>query len=58
VEVTRRRKGSSSFLFVLNHNDGAAPFDLGERRCTDILTGRVRTGRFDLAPKDVLVLRE
>jgi beta-galactosidase len=58
VEASRRRKGTDSFLFILNHNDGPARIDLGTRHHRDLLAGGDVTGAVDLPAKGVMVLKE
>ena len=57
VEVTRRVNGKGTTIFVLNHNQDAAWVDFGASRLTRLTTGEAMTGRVDIAPRDVLVLR-
>jgi beta-galactosidase len=58
VEATRRRKGSDSFLFVLNHNEETVRIDLGSRQMTDLLERKAVRGTVKLPAKGVLVLKE
>jgi beta-galactosidase len=58
VEATRRRKGSESFLFVLNHNEQAVSVDLGSRQLTDLLQKKQVRGKVTVPAKGVLVLKE
>lgn len=57
VEVTRRVNGKGTTIFVLNHNQDAAWVDFGASRLTRLTTGAAMTGRVEIAPRDVLVLR-
>ncbi|MFZ4451470.1 beta-galactosidase [Salibacterium aidingense] len=58
VETTERRKGSKSYLFILNHNPHASFFDAGAREKRDLLTGKTVTGQHTIAPKEVMILEE
>lgn len=58
VEATRRRKGSDSFLFLLNHNAAAARVDLGSRGVTELATGKTLKGSVEIPAKGVLILKE
>jgi len=58
VEATRRRKGTETFLFVLNHNEEAVRIDLGPRQLTDLLERKPVRGMVTLPAKGVLVLKE
>jgi beta-galactosidase len=55
VEVVRRRGDATSYLFVINHTDESATIPT---QGVDLLTGRAVTGKLDLAPGDVAVVRE
>lgn len=57
VQVRRRTGNGSSFLLVLNHNDGPARVDV-RRGGTDRLTGRPLQGAVELEANGVLVLEE
>lgn len=57
VQVRRRTGNGSSFLLVLNHNDGPARVDV-RRGGTDRLTGRPLHGAVELEANGVLVLEE
>jgi len=58
VEATRRRKGTESFLFVLNHNEEPVRIDIGPRQMTDLLDRKPVRGRVTLPAKGVIVLKE
>ena len=57
VEVTRRVNDKGITIFVLNHNQAPAWADFGASRLTRLTTGEAMTGRVEIAPRDVLVLR-
>lgn len=56
VEVTVRRKGASSYTFLLNHGDVVHTVDLGDGTYKDLLGGGTVTGQVRVNPKDVWVL--
>lgn len=58
VEATRRRKGTDSFLFVLNHNEEPVRIDIGPRQKTDMLERKPVRGSVTLPAKGVMVLKE
>ncbi|HVO38507.1 MAG TPA: Beta-galactosidase C-terminal domain, partial [Spirochaetia bacterium] len=58
VEATRRRKGSDSFLFLLNHNAAAARVDLGPGGVTELATGKTLKGSVEIPARGVLILKE
>lgn len=57
VEVTRRVSGKGTTIFVLNHNQEPSWVDFGTSRLTRLTTDEAMTGRVEIAPRDVLVLR-
>lgn len=56
VEVTQRVKDGQAYTFVLNHGDGLARLQLGNRAMTDLLSGNVASGLVDLPAKGVMIL--
>ncbi|MYL40793.1 beta-galactosidase [Virgibacillus salexigens] len=58
VEVTKREMGETAYLFVLNHQNHPAYFDLGEIQAVDLLSGSTFTGECSIDAKDVLVLQQ
>jgi beta-galactosidase len=58
VEATRRHGDGRSFLFVLNHTEGEATLNLGERRLRDLISGAVHAGTLVLPPRGVVVGEE
>lgn len=57
VQVRRRTGPDGSFLLLLNHNDAPASVDVLDGG-TDLLSGRYLDGVVELAPNDVLVIRQ
>lgn len=57
VEVTQRVKDGQAYTFVLNHGDGLARLQLGDRALTDLLSGNVASGMVELPAKGVMILR-
>jgi beta-galactosidase len=55
VEVSRRRKGDASWLFVLNHTDDVATVPA---HGTDIVTGAAISGSLSVPAGGVAVVRE
>ena len=55
VEVSRRRKGDASWLFVINHTDDTATV---AAHGTDIVTGAVISGALSVPAGGVAVVRE
>ncbi|WP_198434052.1 Beta-galactosidase C-terminal domain, partial [Virgibacillus salexigens] len=58
VEVSKREMGETAYLFVLNHQNHPAYFDLGEVQAVDLLSGSTFTGECSIDAKDVLVLQQ
>lgn len=56
VEVTRRSKDGSSFLFLLNHNAEEATVKVGPEYTQDLLTGQAVSGVITLAGRGVSIL--
>ena len=57
VEASRRKKGTDSFLFLLNHGDEAARVDV-EGKLTELATGKPVKGSIQIPGKGVMILRE
>jgi beta-galactosidase len=57
VEATRRRKGSESFLFLLNHGDGAVRVNPGGTP-TELISGKTVKGSIEIPARGVVILRE
>ena len=57
VEVVRRKTGTASFLFFLNHNAEGAEIPL-KGPAHDLLTGSEQEGKLYLEPLGVAVVRE
>ena len=57
VEIVRRKTGTGSFLFVLNHNEEAVEVELGGP-ATDLLAGVEKGNTLSLEPFGAVVLRE
>ena len=57
VEATRRRKGSESFLFLLNHGDSAVRVNPGGTP-TELISGKAVKGGIEISAKGVVILRE
>ncbi|MER7460670.1 beta-galactosidase [Micromonospora sp. NPDC126480] len=55
VEAVRRREGQRSWLFVVNHTDGAVRV---AATGTELLGGQPCTGELTIAPGEVAVVRE
>ncbi|MFC4401815.1 beta-galactosidase [Gracilibacillus xinjiangensis] len=58
VEVTARKKSDKQILFVLNHNEEKATFDLGNKTFMDQLSGETYSGTSEINGRDVLILKE
>ncbi|MFA9557704.1 beta-galactosidase [Evansella sp. AB-rgal1] len=55
VEVTRRRKGEKSYLFIMNHNDSESVFTV-ENKAVDLLTNKEVAGEVSIAANGVMIL--
>lgn len=58
VEIIARGKGSNKYVFVLNHNEDKAMFELDNRLYIDQYTGNRYTGLSEINGRDVLILSE
>ena len=58
VEVTRRVNEKETTIFVLNHNQTPSWVDFGEDSLTNLVTKETKTGRCEIAGRDVWVLKK
>ncbi len=58
VEVTRRVNEKETTIFVLNHNHQPSWVDFGEDILTNLVTKETKTGRCEIAGRDVWVLKK
>jgi beta-galactosidase len=56
VEISRRHKDGSSFLFIMNHSNEQKQVDLGEINARDLLSGEHVQGPLSLAGYGVAIL--
>ncbi len=52
------KKGTDSFLFLLNHGDETARVDVAEGKLTELATGKPVKGSIQIPAKGVMILRE
>lgn len=58
VEVTRRVNEKGTTIFVLNHNHQPAWVDFGTDKLTNLVTKETKSGRCEIAERDVWVLKK
>lgn len=56
VEVARRVKDGKSFLFLLNHNEGAAELEIGSEGMKDLLANTEVSGTVTVPGRGVVIL--
>lgn len=56
VEVTKRINDGKEYLFILNHSDESKEILLPEGEFNNLLNGKQVMGKFDISPKDVVIL--
>lgn len=57
VELTRRDKENSSVIFAINHSPKTGFVDFGERKVTELLSGKLLTGKCPIEGNDVLICK-
>lgn len=57
VEVTQRFKNNRTFTFILNHNNYAVTFGLGENAYNELITSEKKVEEMELEPKGVAILQ-
>ncbi len=58
VEITQRFKEDKTFTFILNHNDFSISIDLGQKKYENLITGKEKSGKVNIAAKGVFILEE
>lgn len=58
VEITQRFKEDKAFTFILNHNDFSISIDLGQKKYENLITGKEKSGKVNIAAKGVFILEE
>ncbi|GAA0404475.1 beta-galactosidase [Paenibacillus motobuensis] len=58
VEITRRVKDGTSYLFLLNHNASDVEVDLGNKEAVDLLTTERVSGRIVVPGRGVRILEQ
>lgn len=56
IEVTRRDKDGTGYLFIMNHNAGPTVIDLGLETGINLLTGQTVSGQTEIAGYDVMIV--